>query len=157
MVEVTINMNVAGIANRLKSKSSQIDGQINLFHEDLLRIAQDWVRREAPRRTGRLRTDITKQKSGTQGKVFNLGKQAPYFRWVIDGRRGFCAYGEQTYLGKSIGTKKALRFKSKSGQWIIRRCVGPAKPNPYYDKAIPKMRGQMMARVQRFGKWLETL
>jgi hypothetical protein len=68
---------------------------------------------------------------------------APYVDWVIEGRKGF-----------SAKNRRALKFKI-NGKTIFAKHVGPSKPNPFFDRAVPSIEGQMERHLNTFLTWLE--
>lgn len=82
---------------------------------------------------------------------------APYYPYIIKGRGPVVAHGRNTYLGKDIGTRSALRFKPKgSSTYIFRKSVGPAKANDYRRKAMARAKPRIDKNVADFVKWATT-
>jgi hypothetical protein len=141
MVELKIEFNDNGLANAFSKKGSETDKQFSELAKGLTDIAHRWVQNEAPRKTGNLKASVKKVQTGTQGLVFISKYQAPYFRYVLDGR------------GPIIAKGKALRFVI-GGKTIFVKSVKGAKANPFVDKAMVSMKGEANQRIRMFEKWL---
>ena len=139
---IDIVVDTHGLEKKLLSKGDQLQSKIQQMHRLMLTDAQREVQREAPRRTGRLKSAVQYKMGGNSGQIFINKGIAPYCDWVIDGR------------GPIHGTDKPLAFKI-NGETIIRWSVGPAKPNPFFDKAVPTIERQIETRVNAFEKWLD--
>jgi hypothetical protein len=146
MIEIHVHIETEGLENRLEAKAEQFKGELNRFHVRLLEIAQRRVRDKAPQRdTRHLKRSIDYKKTGHTGYVFVDKTIAPYADWVLDGRRGFCAKKAQ-----------ALKF-SIGGKTIFRRCVGPAKSQPFFDEAYPYIDQDVGREADRFNEWLKNI
>lgn len=89
---------------------------------------------EAPVRTGRLRKGIRYNTSmRPKGLRLNITSEAPYTKYVIHGR------------GPVVAKRaKALRFEPgpPGSGFIYRKRVGPAKANPFQERAFDKLTKQ---------------
>jgi hypothetical protein len=142
-VNIDVVVDTHGLEQKLQQKSSQLQSKIRQMQRLMLTDAQREVQREAPRKTGRLKGAVQYSMGSNVGQIFVNKGMAPYVDWVIDGRKGFC-----------VKNKKALRFVIQ-GKTIFRKCVGPAKPNPFFDKSVPQVERHIETRLNAFTKWLE--
>lgn len=148
MVDVKITVNTGGLEKALVKKASDIKGQSQLLARDLVDIAQRWVQREAPRKTGRLKAaGIEKGYTGSGGWVFASKSRVPYMDFVIDGTRPH-----------DIVPKRAQALSWPGGSHPVKRVRHPGtKSNPFVDRAADKMMGDIDKRILNFEKWLEDV
>ena len=132
-----------GLEKKLLAKGDQLQSKIQQMHRLMLTDAQRDVQKEAPRRTGRLKSAVQYKLGGNSGQIFINKGIAPYCDWVIDGRGPVHAI-----------KAKALHFFI-NGQEFFRTSVGPSKPNPFVDKAVPEVEQQIEGRLNTFLKWLD--
>ena len=145
MVEFNIVIDDHGLSNAFQRKANETTSQFNMLTRDLVNIAQRWVQKEAPRKTGNLKSSVKKTVTGNTGLIWVSKSQAKYADAVLEGRKGIKAK-----------KGKALRFVI-NGQVIFRRSVGPAKANPFVDRAATTMKGEINQRVAMFQRWLEEI
>ena len=143
-VQVNIIFRDNGLAQRFKRKGTAITSQQRRLLNSMLSIANRHVKLAAPRKTGKLMASTTSLPRGDSHGYVDVGRGAPYFRWVIDGR------------GAVSGINGPLRF-TINGVVLYRWSVGPSKPNPYVDKAAHTMGSEMKRAVDVFGKWMEEV
>ena len=129
-------------SNGYRQKASQIDSKLKGLSSRVVNVIHRWVQREAPRKTGRLKSSIQKTSSVTGGAIF-MGKGAPYFIYVLDGHRTRPRKhaAELTFLGKSTGFKQGQH-------WV--------NGNPYIDRGLDKSEASITNEVQKFVDWLES-
>lgn len=142
MVELTFEFDDKGLANAFKKKATETTREFNKLTKDLTLIAQRWVQKEAPRKTGNLKASVKQKTTGTSGLVWVSKSQANYVDYVIRGRKGFKAK-----------KGKALRFVI-AGKVVFVKSVGPAKANPFVDRAATNMKSELNQRIKMFEKWL---
>lgn len=144
MVKVDIIVDDQGLEKALLSKAGEVEKRGRRLLNDLLDVAQRWVQSEAPRKTGRLKSSVKKQSSGSGGYVFVSKNIAPYAFWVIDGTR------PHTIIPKS---GKALYWPG--ARHPVKKVHHPGtKSNPFVDKAAQKMMSDVEKNVKLFEDWL---
>lgn len=144
MVKVEIRVDDQGLEKALLSKGNEVEKRGRQLLRDLLDVAQRWVQSEAPRKTGRLKSSVKKQSSGSGGYVFVSKNIAPYAFWVIDGTR------PHTIIPKN---GKALSWPG--AKHPVKKVRHPGtKPNPFVDKAAQKMMSDIEKKVKIFEDWL---
>jgi hypothetical protein len=140
LIEVEIDTH--GTERELFNASGKISSEFDKFKTDILNIALKVVQKEAPvGKTKQLASAVKKDDHG----VFVSKNIAHHRDWVMDGRGGFCAKNA-----------KALRFQIY-GKVIFRKCVGPAKAQPFVDTAFPEVERQINIRTREFESFLEAL
>lgn len=145
MVEINITVDLHGVDTQLKQKADQLDMKISQFMNKLAYMAQRMIQREAPRKTGRLKSSVDIRGDLHRKTVFLNKNVAPYCDWVIDGRPGFTAKNA-----------RALRFRGNDGKWIFRKRVGPSKKNPFIDNAVPAIESQAQVYVNQLQEWITS-
>lgn len=107
------------------------------------------LRAEAPVRTGDLRKGIT-FKTIEKGNETDLKITSKMFytKWVLKGRGPVFAK-----------TAKALRFEPgpPGSGFIFRKSVGPAKPNPFVDRAMEVLRPEGVKTGRRIASRVERI
>jgi hypothetical protein len=131
-----------GIEGRgFRELAGALPGSISRGKSDLMRrltlIVEAEAKRQSPVRTGNLRRTITSrvEQGGDRGIV---GTNARYARAVHDGR------------GPVVAKGKALRFKVGK-QTVYRKRVGPAKGNPFMERAMRAARPQLERELKAWG------
>lgn len=161
VLEINVRINENAIVTGLNRKANEIPKYMARFREDILDIAHRWVQREAPRKTGNLKTAIKKKQQGNIGVIFRDKHQADYIDFVIDGTR------PHTIRAKHAG---ALWFGAKgygnvvtpggNSHWTglahpVKSVRHPGtKSNPFFDRAYPRISADIDRRVQALEKWL---
>ena len=152
MPTVFVKINTHGLDGKLEAKGSEIEGRLQRFKTSILNMAVRIIQRRAPRgKTGRLKASVMKDAFG----VFVSKAIAAYRDFVIDGRRGFCRKGN-TYLGSDIGNPRFLKFQIY-GKTFFRRCVGPAKSQPFVDESFPEIVGNVELQIKDLENWFVEL
>lgn len=147
MATLDIKIDSASLANAFSKKASETDSQFTKFTKDLLDIAHRWVQKEAPRKTGKLKSAVQKVSGSNTGYVFIAKGIAPYADFVIDGTRAH----DITPKGK-----QAL-FWPGAGHPVKKVHHPGTKSNPFVDNAFNSMQGEINSRVSAFEKWLEDV
>ena len=144
MVEFNIIINDSA-SDGYRKKASQIDSKLKGLSTRVVNVIHRWVQKEAPRKTGKLKSTIQKTSSAAGGSIF-MGKGAPYFLYVLDGTR-----------------PHIIHFKNKGGLWWkganhpMNHVHHPGtKANPYIDRGFEKSEAGIRTEVQKFVDWLES-
>ena len=146
MVSIDIKVDDHGLASAFAKKAGETSAQFQKFSRDIVDIAHRWVQSEAPRKTGRLKASVQKQYSGNGGIVFVSKAMCNYCDFVIDGTR------PHDIIPKN---KRALNVP---GWGVFKKVHHPGtKSNPFVDKAVTAMDGEIERRIALFEKWLEDV
>jgi hypothetical protein len=110
-------------------------------------IAHKWVQREAPRKTGRLKSAVKKEVTNKGGTIFISKNIAPYADWVIDGTRAH-----------TIIPKNARALYWKGAKHPVKKVHHPGtKGNPFVDRSINSIQSEITKKISDFEKWLEEI
>lgn len=145
VLNITIDSRFKAVKRALTLHRQEFDQKVRRLMDDLQDLAERWIRREAPHKTGRLKSATRHEGTGDHRHIFVSKRVAPYMEYVIDGR-GII----------TPKTKQALRFKI-DGKWIFAKSAKATKPNPYVDRAFRNMLPDVDRKVENFHKWLVSL
>ena len=142
-LNITLDARFRAVKRAITLHSEELDSKLRRLMEDLVDIAERWVRREAPHRTGQLKSATRHEGHGDHRRVFVAKTVAPYVDWVIDGRPRIVPKYKQALwwpgLPHPVMSSKAT------------------KPNPYVDRAFRNMLPDVDRKIDNFQKWLVTL
>lgn len=142
MVQIDIKIDDNRLALAFQNKAGQLNIGFKNLTSDLVNIAHRWVQSEAPRKTGRLKTAVQKQNSGTRGMVWLSRGIAHYWIYVVEGTRPHIIRAKNK---KALKTPYGL-FKSVKHRGT--------KANPFVDRSYDMMQGDINQRVNAFERWL---
>lgn len=143
MVSINIKVDDHGLASAFAKKAGETNAQFNKFSRDLVDIAHRWVQNEAPRKTGKLKASVQKGYTGNGGYVFVSKALCKYADYVIDGTRPHDI------------TPKSKRALNVPGYGVFKKVHHPGtKSNPFVDKAVTAMDGDIERRIAIFEQWL---
>lgn len=127
---------VFALANRFDGAAGIVTDELRTSVTKLGVQTEYFAKQGVGVKTGTLRRSITSQvKGGTGSIVAEIGTQGvPYARIHHDGRGPVVAHG------------KALHFFI-GGVEIFAKSVGPAKANPFMDKAIERVRPRIAPEI----------
>jgi HK97 gp10 family phage protein len=128
--------------------SDQFDSKVQGMLKDLTDLAERWVRREAPHKTGQLKAATRQDGGGDSRHVYVSKSVAPYFEYVIDGTR------PHDIVPKN---KQALAWPGMIGGPYKKVKHPGTKANPYVDKAFNHMLPEVDKIVERFHYWLVNI
>lgn len=117
------------LAAKFDGAADAIDDELTISMKRLGLVTEGFAKAEVGVKTGTLRRSITSQVKGGGGSITaEIGTQGvPYARIHHDGR------------GPVVARGRALHFFI-GGVEFFRKRVGPAKANPYMDKALAQVR-----------------
>ncbi len=143
-----INFEIKGLNETIDSyqqKGNQIYSKIIELNTRMLNAFHQWVQREAPHKTGRLKSAVFKSNYRTGGSVY-MGNGAPYFHWVLDGTRPHLI---------QFRNKQALFWKGAAHP--VKSVHHPGtKANPYFDKGYESGLKENEVYIRQFEDWLES-
>lgn len=155
MMELFLELDLSEIENWSRSKESELPSRAYQLTFD----STDDVRK-AMMDTTPVRCGFNKNSHVADVISWNYGiaySDAPYYPIIIKGRGPVVAYGVRTYLGVSVGTRKALKIRTNcGGGFIFRKSVGPAKANDYRPRAVQRANSDIQRHVSEFEKWYVT-
>lgn len=145
-------MELRGVDRARRKLRNVATGAPNVFREGLQELGQQArriYREEEPYRTGALRTGTT-YRTTIQGDLYRLrlDSTAKHTDWVMHGR------------GPVVAIRaKALRFEpGPPGSGVIfRKRVGPAKANPFHQRALQRFEPLVDRAVVAMGARIETM
>ena len=147
-ISITIDARFNAVKRAMELRGAELDAKVNRLMDDIADIAERWVRREAPRKTGRLKSATRHEGRGTHRRVFVSKNVAPYFEYVIDGTR------PHTIVPKY---KQALAWPGMQGGPYKKVKHPGTKANPYIDTAFRNMMPDINKKIDNFHKWLVTV
>lgn len=146
MIDLKIDVNLNGVDKELRDKGGKISTKAQQLNRDIIDIAQRWVKNDAPRKTGRLKTSIDKTITSFGGSVFRSLSIAPYGDFVIDGTNAH-----------EINAKNGKALFWSGASHPVKRVYHPGtKSNPFFDRAYGDMQGEIDDKIAVFEKWLEA-
>ena len=146
-LNISLDSRFKAVKNALTLHRSELDNKLRRLMDDLVDIAERWVRREAPHKTGRLKSATRHEGSGDRRRVFVSKTVAPYFDYVVDGTRPHVIKPKN---------KQALFWPGAGHPWKSVQHPG-TKANPYIDKAFRNMLPNVDKKIQNLQEWMVSL
>ena len=146
-LNISIDARFTAVKRALSLHGQEFDQKVRRLMDDLKDLAEKWVRREAPHKTGRLKSATRHEGQGDHRRVFVAKTVAPYFDYVVDGTR------PHTIVPKN---KQAL-FWPGAGHPVKMVKHPGTKPNDYVTRAFRNMMPDVDRKIESFQKWLVTL
>jgi hypothetical protein len=142
-MEIKVKMDTHGLEQAFAKKGAAVNGKINELTSQMVDVLELWIKNEAPRKTGRLKSSVQKQKFGSRGLVFVSKAIAPYAFYVLEGTK------PHKIVAKHKG---ALRVP---GFGVFKSVQHPGtKANPFVDKGAQRAQGEIQQKINAFEKWL---
>lgn len=143
MVEIRLNIDTHNLEQAFANKGAAVNGKIDQLNSQIVDVLELWIKDAAPRKTGKLKAAVKKQKFGGRGLVFISKAIAPYAFYVLEGTRPHKIVPKY---------KKALKVP---GVGVFKSVQHPGtKANPFVDKGVSNARGDIQRKVNEFEKWL---
>lgn len=144
MLSLDITVDTQGLEESLRAKAGQVNQKVNFLGQDLTRIVHKWVQREAPRKTGRLKSAVQKHYTGNGGLIFISKSIAPYSDYVIDGTRAHVIVAKN---------KKALFWRG-AGHPVKKVRHPGTRSNPFVDRGFNASMSEVQRSINNFEEWL---
>lgn len=147
MVQLNIILEDHGLTQGLAKKAGLIPARFNSLKSKLVLLVEDWVKRSAPVKTGKLQSGVTHQMTYNGGYVWSPVSRCKYVNFVIDGTRPH-----------TIVPKKGQALYWPGAAHPVKKVRHPGtKSNPFYDKAYNNMQGAIDKEIEIFTNWLEEV
>ena len=140
-----VDIDTHDLEDKLQRKANLIGPYALKYLNDMARDVENHVKKEAPHKTGRLKSSISHKLTGYGAVVYANEGIAPYVDWVIDGRGPVTATNKQ-----------ALHF-TIDGKEIFATRVKASKPNPFFERAYESAQADISKRTDTFVKWVIDL
>jgi hypothetical protein len=142
-MEIKVKMDTHGLEQAFAKKGAAVNGKIDQLNSQIVDVLELWIKDAAPRKTGKLKAAVKKQKFGSRGLVFVSKAIAPYAFYVLEGTRPHKIVPKY---------KKALKVP---GFGVFKSVQHPGtKANPFVDKGAAKAQGDIQRKINAFEKWL---
>lgn len=149
ITEIHIDLSSEKAEAVIKYKNKEFNNRTRKLMDDLQDIAERWVRKEAPRDKGVLKSATRHDGQGDTRHIFVSTTVAPYFRPVVEGHRTLTTVKQRKWwfwhLRNNLGGNYTRKTKGPKGQ---------VPPNDYMNKAFHNMMPNIKAKVKNFMKWL---
>jgi hypothetical protein len=147
-LNISLDARFKAVKNAMTLHSKELDSRMRRLMDDLVDIAERWIRREAPHRTGKLKSATRHEGSGDKRRVFVSKAIAPYFDAVHDGiKKKYTIYPKY---------KQALYWPGASHP-VKSVTIKPRKGNPYVDIAFKNMLPDVDKKVKNLHEWMVSL
>lgn len=146
MIELEIKVDYQAVQRNLENKLKEFDSRLNTFITDLLMAGENFVKMEAPIRTGVLAGATRSTKTNNGGIIWVDANIAPHFRPVYFGRRAMDIYPTHKQALFWPGARHPVKHVHQKSR----------APNKYVDRAEAKLAQAAQYRMDAFLKWLEA-